>query len=248
LNLNKALPRTPFPCFPEPPKLPQEMIDGSPVDAPWLHTVGLHPAAIQNDAPSQGYARSKLIAPDPQPPTWLQDITTKAYDAQVSLVSKGKAKSKPSKAEKAHSALKATISRPIPISPTTNLSPTHLPPHPGTMSAKAQGKQKAPSSPTWLNKLARPTMSTLTSLPTMHKAKKRPASDKSFACQGLEEGHGYDAYGVEAGLSVWDGRPRVRKEEDGMRPEPLFTGRMEDGTYYDAVDVYAGQRGTGRWI
>lgn len=235
-DLNKPLPRTPFPSFPQPPTHPQEVIDESPVDAPWVPTVGSQLPKTQNIK----------ITLDLQPPKWLQDITTKASDAGMSLADKGKTKSKPSEEEKAHAALKATISRPIPITPTNNLSPTDLPVHIGMMSAKMQGKQKVPSSPTWLNKLPRPTMPFLPNLPTMHKATRRPASDESFACQGLGEGGAHGEYGVEAELTVQDGGPRMR-DGDEMKPEPLFTGRMSDGTYYDD-DVHANQRGTGRWI
>lgn len=260
-NLNKSLPRTPFPYFPEPPKPVQEVSDESSGNTSWspTHTgmVGSLISDTQNKAPWQSsstqLARSKHVAADPRPHFWLQDLASTAPDDHIDVVGNdnSKSKSKKIKAAKSHSALKATISRPIPIPvpPAAILSPTRLPPRPDTKSEKAQGKQKAPPSPTWLDKIALPMMPTLPTLPAVHKTRKRPDSDESFACQGLREEHDCDTCADEVELSVQDGGPRMRRDDDaGLMPEPLFVGRMRDGSYYDVADVYADQRGTGRWM
>ncbi|KAF1360291.1 hypothetical protein EJ07DRAFT_155270 [Lizonia empirigonia] len=270
VNTNKSLPPTPRLIDPpqrrlqvtqEPPKPVQEVSDEPSENTSWspTHTgmVGSLISDTQNKAPWQSssthLARSKHVAADPQPHSWLQGLASTASDDHIDVVGNdnSKSKSKRIKAAKSHSALKATISRPIPIPvpPAASLSPTRLPPRPDPMSEKVQGKQKAPPSPTWLNKIALPTMPTLPNLPTVYKTRKRPDSDESFACQGLREEYDCDASADEAELSVQDGGPRMRGEDDaGLVPEPLFAGRMRDGSYYDVADVYADQRGTGRWM
>ena len=203
LNIDKPLPRTPFPCFSDMLKPSEGSTDQFPVDPLWppthIQTVGLETPICQPEAPRQG-TRERL-EPDtqgPQQPTWLKTLAKKPSNTHLHSTRK----SKPSKAQKAHDSLKAKISRPVPIPPAVNLSPTHLAPYTGTISEKAKGKRKIPSSPTWLNKLAHPTMPTM---PTMHTFKKRPDSDESFACQGSGEGRVYDGYLDDGGPSVQEG-------------------------------------------
>ncbi|XPS79324.1 hypothetical protein M3J09_011309 [Ascochyta lentis] len=253
VDLDKPLPRTPFPCFPEPPK-PWETSRESPVVPPWppIHTatVGSELPDHYEEAPRQGNStsskRSKDVVQGPQPSTWLKNLATKVPNPQLNSPSK----SKPTKADKAHDALKAKISRPIPISPTTiavDFSPHRLPPQPDTMSEKARGKQRAPSSPTWLDKLAHAPLPILHTMPAMLQAKKRPGSDKSFQCQGTVAGHVCEECAPDLETGGRRGRQRAR-HGDGMRPEPLFTGGMFDGSYCDVEDANADHIRTGRWI
>lgn len=230
MDINKPLPRTPLDCSSGTKKHSREPVEESPVDAPWpsthTQTVGFKPPVHQPAVSQEDTRNRSQRAEQEAQRTWLNDFsdTSKAH-----LPPTGK--SKPSKAEKAHDALKAKISRPIPIPRTVNNYPPHLEPHPGAMSEKAKGKQKTPSSPTWLNKLAHPTMPTM---PTIYKPKKRPDSDESFACQGLGEGNVYAQIIMGDGaLSVSDGRPVMnagKTSDEKLIPEPLFAGRSSDGS------------------
>ncbi|KAF3038868.1 hypothetical protein E8E12_008794 [Didymella heteroderae] len=118
--------------------------------------------------------------------TWLDDFTD---DPKVRIPPGGEPKL--SKAEKAHDALKAKISRPMPITHTID---SRSPGFTLDVGEKAKGKPKTPSLPTWLDKLAHPTLPAIPSMPAMptfYKPKKRPASDESFACQGLRGSNVY---------------------------------------------------------
>lgn len=267
LDLNKPLPRTPLPCSPSIPTPHQEPVVESPVDplrmAGHADTVGRSTMDSQSKAPLQGsstyHQRSKHLDKEAQPTTWLKGLAAKALDTQHPFTASNKT------ATKRRDALKAQISRPIPISPTVtdmgdtstalSLFPQDLPQHPGIPSEKARGKQKA--SPTWLAKFVHPTM------PTMHKLKKRPASEESFACQGLVEENVYAAYMedplMDSGPSMQDGGPRMREAGDGdvdltLKPQPLFSGAKEGhhgdsyGSHYGFHGENAGQGRTGRWI
>jgi len=166
LDLNKPLPRTPFPYSDT-----LEADDDSPVDAPWpthTRTVG---------SPSRtNHPQATITKPLPTLP-------------------KGTGKSKPSKEEQTRAALKAKISRPVLITPSAILPQIT---DTDTLGKNAKGEQKLPSSPTWRDMFAAPTMHAL----ALHK-RKRPDSDESFACQGVREG-------------------------EGLKPLPLFTGSSDD--------------------
>ncbi|KAF1929558.1 uncharacterized protein M421DRAFT_4027 [Didymella exigua CBS 183.55] len=165
-------------------------------------------------------------------------------------------KSAPSKAEKAHDALKAKISRPVPITRTVN---NHPPDPAPALSEKAKGKPNTPSSPTWLDRLAHPTLPaipTMPAMPTFGKPKKRPASDESFTCQGLREGNVFVEMIMGGGaLSAGTARPvksvdetSIDMPEINLVPEPLFTGRGGDGSPWGGGDAEAELRSSARWV
>lgn len=183
LDLNKPLPRTPFPCSDT-----LEVDDDSPVDAPWpTHTQTV-------DSPSRTHhPRTTITKPLPTFP-------------------KGTGKSKPSKEEQTRAALKAKISRPVLINPSAIVPPITVT-DTDTLGEDAKGEQKLPPSPTWRDMFAAPTMHAL----ALHK-RKRPDSDESFACQGIQEG-------------------------EGLKPLPLFTGSSDD-----VRGQWVEHSRTGRWI
>lgn len=213
VDMNKPLPRTPFPCFDE-PKASDGVIIDSPVDAHWPP----HQQTVSTEAPSQHPEALKPGSHEhAKPPVKEQQPV---YYQPLPKI--------PTKEQQAHAALKAKISYPFPMP-----SPT-LSAHPGLMSAKAKGKQKAPSSPSWLDKLAHPTIPALPAL-ALHKLK-RTESDDSFVCRGLRRPRKGEVYiGVE-------------QQEGILKPLPLFTGRRANGSFYDVSDESADQRATGRWI
>ena len=210
LGLNKPLPRTPLPCFSEPPNPAQETVDESPVDSSLpptqIETVGSIASHHQIEGSQQaGLVQDNRSKHTPPKPQGLRSLAKKTSTSH--LHSTGK--SKPSKADKAHSALKVIISRPIPIPPAVNLSLDYLAPHPGTISKKAEGKHKSSSSPNWLDRLVHHTMPTLPTIPIGYKGKKRSDSDESFACQGLGEEEMYAIYLGDGGPSVQDEGLRI---------------------------------------
>ncbi|UPX17940.1 uncharacterized protein EKO05_0008266 [Ascochyta rabiei] len=245
LDLNKPLPRTPFPCFPMPPK-PPEGSEESAVAPPWpptyTATVGSESSDCHNKVPSQGSL--KHVAQDPQLATrLLRSPATRAPDAQPSPTGT----CKPSGAEQAHDVLKAKISAPMPPSPAAvagDFSPRRPAPHPDTASEKARGKPTSLSSAIGLDRLAHPARPWM---PWVLRATKRLALEESFTCQGVVEGLVCGACTTESERDVREDGARMGREDE-MRPEPLFTGGMFDGSYCDVEDGKAEERKTGRWI
>jgi hypothetical protein len=186
LNINKPLPRTPLYCSSISEKQAREPVEDSTVDAPWdsiqTRTVGSVLSAKQPELSQEGIEwPPQCLEQDPEW-TWLGDFTD-----TTSFPVPPEGKPKPSKADKAHDALKAKISRPMPISQKVYSPSAELTPG---LTEKTKGKPKGPSSPTWLDKLALPALPAIPMMPVMptfYKPKKRPASDESFACQGLRE-------------------------------------------------------------
>lgn len=242
LDVNKPLPRTPLPCLSERPRPSYGTADESPIDPPWSIT----------QAQSVGQVSSKSQTEVSQQYNLAEDgRLTQASTRSQPLAKKSSitGKSKPSKADKAHEALKAKISRPIAIPPAVKSSPSFLKPNSGTLSEKAKGKQKRPSSPNWLDKLPHPIMPALHTTPIGHRGKKRPDSHESFACQGVSDAEMFAMYLGDGGPSVQDEGPKMRGED--LVPVPLFTGtnagggRSKEGGY----DVEDGEfRRAGRWI
>jgi hypothetical protein len=131
----------------------------------------------------------------------------------------------------------------------SNASENQVPFTNKSVSDKATGKLKAPPSPkTWRNMF----VYTMPTVPKICQSKKRPTSEMSFTCQGLVDGHMYDGYVMAPGSSVQDKGPPIRKGEEILRPEPLFSRAMGDGegrpdeSYYYVKDVHAGQRRVGK--
>lgn len=249
LDVNKPLPRTPFPSFSDPPTPSEEDIAHFTVDPPlpntYVEKVGLDSTKHATGVPMQTRLTHKerpdTITRETQTPIRPKRVAKKTSKARL----KPTDKSKPNKADKAHDALKGKISRPTLILPVVNPCPIHLEPYNSTTGDNAKGKHKIPPSPIWLNKLAHPTM------PGLHKPKKRPKSDESWVCQGLEDESESSEFDVDDGLSVQDGGPRMRVEEDCeemLRPAPLFSGGRSDGGCDAGDDGSAGKGRTGRWI
>jgi hypothetical protein len=257
MDINKPLPRTPLDCSGS-----EKQVRKPPVDAPLQpslsHTVGLAPSAHQLKASQEDtWDRPQRTEQEAQR-TWLDDFTD---TSKFPLPASGE--SKPSKAQKAHDALKAKISHPIPTRTSNNYPPELT----SDVSEKHQGKPKTPSSPTWLEKLAHPMLPAIPTMPTMptfYKPKKRPASDESFACQGLREsnvyaemimGGGALSVGVQRVVDAQStvgarpmasaGKSSSKVFEEGLMLDPLFTGRRSDGTFHEGNDE---QRRTDRWI
>jgi hypothetical protein len=205
--------------------------------------------------------RTRHNAQEVQTSTWSKNA--KETMAKPQLISAHTPAS--DKATKAHAALKAKISRPILVPPTVNVSlskggvggigttppssPPHSPQRLGTATPEVHGKQQEHSLSlpiAWLDMFPHPPLPTI---PSIHKSRKRPDSDKSFACQGLAVENVTADYEVHSEPSTQDSGPRVREDEDTLVPEPLFSGAggFVD-SYYDVEDVYADQRRTGRWI
>ncbi|KAF3005889.1 hypothetical protein E8E13_009368 [Curvularia kusanoi] len=221
-NVNKPLPITPLPYFSEISKPIIEPISESPVDERWpstgMQTVDRIPPVPQRTDP----AHAKHTAPKPQPSALPLPKPTIAH-----LQCAGKYKS--SKTEKAHIALKAKISYPIPILPPANFFPAIPGPQPHVVDRSVEGEQKISVSRRWFDRFPHPPTPDIS---VITKARKRPDSNESFACQGLAE-HG------ELGVRVEEGKSKAGvQSEDALRPEPLFTGDGED----------MGRRMTGRWI
>ncbi|KAH6612623.1 hypothetical protein C7974DRAFT_381150 [Boeremia exigua] len=194
----------------------------------------LPPAPPLSTAPKRGPQKVKEKAAHV-----LVDERTNFVQTPSNVDMHSKAKSKPSKQEKAHNALKAKISRPIPISDPVSCSPT-LPRSYPSLSEKAKGKQKVPSSPAWLNKLAHP------ALPATFKGAKRTDSDDSFICQGIDEQIDYSTYIGDGVLSVQEGGPRMRTGENSggmLRPAALLT-RKKDDSYHDVDNQWSDQKTT----
>ncbi|KAJ8107099.1 hypothetical protein OPT61_g9102 [Boeremia exigua] len=230
LNVNKPLPRTPLP-YSDTLKPANEDFVHCTTEPHWpltrMQTARPEASLHQPMVPQQGQKSQQNLL--------LRNKAKKLSDNHKH----GDGKSKPSKEERAHSALKAKISRPIAIPPAVTLSPTVIQLPSDTTVEKVQDKQRIPPSPAWLAKLAHPT------LPAMHRGKNRPDSDESFACQGMNDDIEFGVYLGEGGLSVQEGGPRMRTGEEVLRPKSLFTGR---DSLYDVEDEWADQRRTGRWI
>ncbi|KAF3052932.1 hypothetical protein E8E11_000617 [Didymella keratinophila] len=244
LNINKPLPRTPLYCSSISEKA-LEPVEDSPVDAPWgllqSQTVDSTPLAKQPGSSQKVTTSFPRCVDRNSERTWLEDPT----DISKFPVPPGR-KLKLSKSEKAHDALKAKISHPIPITHTINNRFPELTPY--TVET-AEGKPKTPSSPTWLNKLAHPTLPTIPTMPAMptfYRPKKRPASEESFACQGLRESNVYAEMVMGGGALSAD--QTSTETIDETVPVPLFSGRRSDGSYHKAGYAAAEQDRTGRWV
>lgn len=257
--INKTLPRTPLDCSSS-PKRQKVDLDDSPVDAPWsstpTHTARFPSTAEQPKAPLADTSNRPHGAEQNAERSWIDDfLSTSSFPLPPT------SKPKPSKADSSHDALKAKISRPIPILQTANNR--SLPP-PQQVNEKIKGKQKAntPSSATWLDKFVhpilptKPTKPTMPALPTFGKPKKRPHSDDSFVCQGLCESNVYADMVMGGGaLSVGCAQPLVgagktftNTSEEDLVPEPLFTGYRSDVSLQNGGDGGVEQRRDGRWL
>ena len=246
LNLNKPLPRTPLYCSSVSEKQAREPVEDSPVDAPWgsmqFQTVGSATSA-KHHRPFQEVTKSfsQRVEHDPER-TWLE-----SSPALSKFPIPPAGKPKPSKASLAHDALKAKISHPIPINSTLHNRFPELTPYTAeTAEGKTEGKPKTPSSPTWLDKFAHPTLPAIPTMPAMltfYKPKKRPASDESFACQGLGEGDVYKeiVMGAGAGALRADETSTETIDETAV-PAPLFSGRPK------VSDTGVEQGRNGRWV
>jgi hypothetical protein len=245
LNLHKPLPRTPLYCSSISKKRVREPVEDSPVDALWesiqTQTVGPARSAKQPVSSTQIDAKS---------PQWVEQASERTRQEDSSNISKcpipPSGKPKPSKVSKAHDALKAKISHPIPITQTLNNRFPELAPY---TAEAAEGKPKTPSSPTWssptwLDKLAHPTLPAIpamSAIPTFYKPKKRPASDESFACQGLGGGDVYREMVIGAG-ALSAGEKSTETIEETAVPKPLFFRRPK------VSDAGAEQGMNGRWV
>ncbi|KAJ4380142.1 hypothetical protein N0V86_004451 [Didymella sp. IMI 355093] len=258
MDINKPLPHTPLDCTGSEKQAREPPVD-MPLQPSLSHTVCLVPSAHQLKASQEDIWDRPQYTEQEAQRIWLDDFTD---TSKFPLPPSGE--SKPSKAEKAHDALKAKISHPIPIPCTSNYCPPELTPD---ASEKHQGKPETPSSPTWLEKLAHPMLPAIPTMPTMptfYKPKKRPASDESFACQGLRESNVYAEMVMGAGALSVGAQPVVDAQSivgarsmasagkssrkvfgEGLMPAPLFTGRRSDGTFHEGNNE---QRRTGRWI
>lgn len=246
LNINKPLPRTPLYCSLISEKQAREPVEDSPVDAPWepLPTQMVHsaPSAKQHFSAQEDIKYLLHGSEHNSKQTWLNAFTD---ISKFPIPPEGK--HKPSKAEKTHDALKAKISHPMPMpmpQTTASLSAELTP----RVTERTKGKLKAPSSPTWLNKLAHPTLPaipTMPAMPTFYKPKKRPASDESFACQGLCEGNVYSEMIMGRG-ALSANETSTKRIDETLVPEPPFSGRRGDGSYSDFSHAPATQRGNGR--
>lgn len=246
LNINKPLPRTPLYCSSISEKQEIQPLDHSPVDAAWESTPKQAPgSAVSAKQPRVSQADVSSV---PQP---LEQDSERARFEDFTDISQFPIppvdKAKPSKAKKGHDALKAKISHPIPITKTINNRFPELTPY---VAETAEGKPKTPSSPSWLDKLAHPTLPaipTMSAMPTFYKSKKRPASDESFACQGLGESNVY-AEMVMGGSALSPGETSTETIDETLVPEPLFSGRRSDGSYFGVSNAGAEQGRTGRWV
>lgn len=242
LNTNKPLPRTPLYCSSVLEKQAREPAEDSPVETPWessqTQTVGSASSAKQ---PKVIRSFPQCVGQDSER-TWLEDFTD---TSRFPIPPEGKPK--PSKAEKARDALKAKISHPIPITQTSNSPPAELTPQ---VTEKGKGKPKTPSSPTWLDKLAHPTLPaipTMPAMPTFYKPKKRPASDESFACRGLRESNVY-AEMIMGGGALSTSGTSTETIDTTLVPAPLYTKRRSDGSYSKVSDAAMEKCRTGRWV
>lgn len=250
MDINKPLPLTPLDCSSPTKKPSQEPPEESPVDAHWplkhIKEADLKPSVHQPVTSQNDVKIHSQRAENEVQRTWLDDFT----DTPNSHLPPA-GKFGPTKAGTTHNALKTKISRPIPIPRTVDNCFPDLPPHSGALSEKAKGKQKVPSSPTWLDKLAHPTLPSLPAMPPIYKPKKRPDSDKSFICQGLGPLGEPNVYAHiilgHAALSAEKMRSAGETTDEGLIPEPLFSGRRSDGKGCDGSRAGL-EKKTGRWV
>jgi hypothetical protein len=187
LNINKPLPPTPMPCSLSPVKRAKASDLESPVDANWasigMQTIDGYASPVF--LPQRTYqANLQATAPVPQTSTRRPQKPTPVYGSQTPA-----GKYKPSRTEKerekARTALKAKISRPVPIESPVDIPTAHVQPQYKFEHRKTEERQKASSPPGWLDKIAHPTLPAMPDLPALNKGRKRRDSDASFACQGV---------------------------------------------------------------
>ena len=213
LNVNKPLPPTPMPCSLSPPKRAKASDLESPIDARWaspsMQTVDGYASPVS--LPQRSYqAHLQPEVPLPQTSTQRPQQPSPIYGSQTSA---GKFKSSitEKEREKMRAALKATISRPVPIEYPVDMPTAYVLPQYKFEHGKTEERQKAASQPGWLDKFAHPSMPTMPDLPALNKGRKRRDSDASFACQGIVEQGEYEP------------APLFTGNHDGM--EQRMTGR-----------------------
>ena len=213
LNVNKLLPSTPMPCSLSPPKRAKASDLESPIDANWA-SVGMQTIdgyASPVSLPQRSYQAHLLPeVPLPQTSTRRPQQPSPVYGSQTPA-GKFKSRRTEKEREKMRTALKATISRPVPIEYPVDMPTAHVLPQYNFEHRQTEDRQKAASQPGWFDKLAHPSMPTMPDLPALNKGRKRRDSDASFACQGIVEQGEYEP------------APLFTGNHDGM--EQRMTGR-----------------------
>jgi hypothetical protein len=205
LNVNKPLPPTPLPCSNSPIKRAKASDLESPVDPKWAsigmqtidETIGDYasPEFLPQRTYQANLQAAATVVPQtttttrqplqPLPVNGCQTPAGKYTLVHGSAPPAQAGKYKPSRTEKerekARTALKAKISRPVPVESHVDISAAHVQPQYKFERRETEERQKA----AWLDKIAHPTLPAMPDLPALNRGRKRRDSDASFACQGV---------------------------------------------------------------